>query len=52
MNQGIFRQQLPFAQEDLQALYTSICMDDVKRNSKLSDVAWSLITQVGRHSAE
>jgi len=24
----------------------------VKHNSELSDVAWSLITQVGRHSAE
>jgi len=43
---------MPFPQKVIQDLYNAIVTDEVEYRRKLSVIAWNLLTQVGRHSAE
>ena len=48
----LFCEQMPFPQEVIRELYNAIVTEEVEYNPKLSEIAWNLLTQVGRHSAE
>ena len=43
---------MPFHHKVLAELYNAIVADEVEYRRTLSEIAWNLITQVGRHSAE
>ena len=47
-----FHQQMPFHKKAIADLYNAVVTDEVEYRGKLSEIAWNLITQVGRHIAE
>ena len=42
---------MPFHKKTIKDLYDAIVTDEVEYRRKLSEIAWNLVTQVGRHSA-
>ena len=51
-NVCFFHEQMPFSKKVIEDLYNSIVKDEVEYTGKLSEIAWNLLTQVGRHSAK
>ena len=47
-----FHEQKPFHNKVIEDLYNAIVTDEVEYRSKLSEIAWNLLTQVGSHRAE
>ena len=45
----IFHEQMPFHKKTIADLYNVIVTDEVEYRHKLSEIAWNLLTQVGRH---
>ena len=43
---------MPFRQKVIAELNNAIAADEVEYRRTLSEIAWNLITQVGRHSTE
>ena len=43
---------MPFHQIVIADLYNAIVTEEVEYRPTLSEIAWNLITQVGRHGAE
>ena len=43
---------MPFHKKVIADLYNAVITDEVEYRGKLSEIAWNLITPVGRHVAE